>query len=274
MSSSEMLLRQRYSLSFFTTTLLIALTTKSSLAFSITPPTQYLPVQVYTTPTNVGLVRLNPVNVTSITRGGTTGFLQTLRQAFKDWTFTPAPNDLAGSFQLEKYLAKDVFLSIPVVGAQIELFYNPGNGDPILDNSLKWIQRVVSNHGNTPNVHGNNEDIIDNLYNPNDPYYPYNTNSQGVNTDSQGFRSFHDFSARGDQAENHNWLGELYLVKQTAPRQVTIYNGIQWGWSNNSNIQGVPEPLTMFASGVCLGFGALFKKNVQENKRKQKVSKS
>lgn len=84
MSSAEILLRQRYSLSFFTTTLLIALTTESSLAFSIIPPAEYLPVEVYISPTNVGIVSLYPVNVTSVTRGGTTGFLQTLSQAFKD----------------------------------------------------------------------------------------------------------------------------------------------------------------------------------------------
>jgi hypothetical protein len=259
MSSTEILLRQRYSLSFFTTTLLIALTTESSLAFSITAPTEYSPVEIYNTYNNnssyVGTVTLYP-DITSITRGGTTGFLQTLSQAFQDWTFNPAPSDLAGSFQVEKYLAKyTVIESTPVVGGEIKLLYKPGDGDPILDNSLKWIQRVVNNHSATPNVHGNNADIIDNLSNPNAPYYPYNT-------ESQGFRSFYDFSRRSDPAENHNWLAELYLVKETAPKQVTIYNGIQWGWSNTA--QPVPEPLTIFASGVCLGFGALFKKTVKE----------
>lgn len=261
MSSSEMLLRQRYSFSFFTTTLLIALTTESSLAFSITPPTEYLPVQVYTTPNNVGLVRLNPVNVTSITRGGTTGFLQTLRQAFTDWTFNPAPNDLAGTFQINKYLAKNEFESIPLVGAQIDVLYIPGAGDPILDNSLKWIQRVVNNHSHTTHVHGDNEDIIDTPY-TDAPFYPFDFES--------GYSTFGDLSSRGDQDQNHHWLAELYLVKKTAPRQVTIYNGIQWGWSNTS-VQSVPEPLTIFASGVCLGFGALFKKTVKgtgQNKTK------
>ena len=266
MSSTEILLRQRYSLSFFTTTLLIALTTESSLAFNITAPTEYSPVEIYNTYNNnssyVGTVTLYP-EITSITRGGTTGFLQTLSQAFQGWTFNPAPSDLAGNFQVEKYHAKyTVIESIPVVGGKIELFYNPGNGDPIVDNSLKWIQRVVDNHSLTPDVHGNNEDIIDTYPNANAPYYPFDTNSQGVNTDSQGFRSFYDFSRRGDPAQNHNWLAELYLVKETAPKQVTIYNGIQWGWSNTA--PPVPEPLTIFASGVCLGFGTLFKKTVKE----------
>jgi hypothetical protein len=266
--------QQRYSLSFFTTTLLIALTTESSLAFSITPPTEYLPVENYTTPTNVGIVQLNPVNVISITRGGTTEFLQTLNQAFQDWTFNSAPNDLVGTFYLQTYRATTMDGSIPLVGGELMLFYIPGDGDPILDDSLKWIQRVVNNHSLSPNVHGNNADIIDNVTednpNPDAPYYPYNT-------ESQGFRTFADWSSRPDQTQNHNWLAELYLVKQTAPKQVTIYNGIQWGWTNvtwgstNPITQPVPEPLTIFASGVCLGFGALFKKTVKgtgQNKTK------
>lgn len=270
MSTFKTLLQQRYSLSVFTTTLLIALTTESSLAFSITTPTEYSPVEIYNTYNNnssyVGTVTLYP-EITSITRGGTTGFLQTLNQAFQDWTFNTAPSDLAGSFQIEKYLAKyTVIESTPVVGGEIELLYKPSNGDPILDNSLKWIQRVVSNHRAIGGGHGINEDVIDNL-NGNTPYYPYNT-------ESRGFRSFYDFSRRPDPVENHNWLAELYLVKETGPRQATIYNGIQWGWNNTA--QPVPEPLTIFASGVCLGFGALFKKTVKgtgQNKTKtlQKV---
>lgn len=270
MSSSEMLLRQKYSLSFFTTTLLIALTTKSSLAFSITPPTEYLPVQVYTTPSNVGLVRLNPINVTSITRGGTTDFLAKLRMEFSEWTFNPAPTDLAGSFRVQRYIAKYLppdRIYAAGVGGELELQYDYGEGDPKPgDSELHWIQRVVSNHVGP--IHGTNQDNIDVRFGADNPYYDTAFGYQPFDG-----RTFWDVSQR-EPENSHNWLAELYLVKKTAPKQVTIYNGIQWGWSNNSNIQAVPEPLTMFAAGVSLGFGALFKKNVQENKRKQKVSKS
>jgi hypothetical protein len=266
MLAHETVLRQRYSLSFLTTTLLIALTTQSSLAFSITPPTEYLPVEIYTTPTNVGIVSLYPTNVTSITRGGTTGFLQTLNQAFQDWTFNTAPSDLAGSFQIEKYLAKTVFESTPVVGGQLQLRYNYVDSDPIPDGSLHWIQRVVNNHSLTGN-HGDQEDVIDidPAGQPN-PYYDHAFDATET--------TFNDFSRRNDPAQNHNWLAELYLVKETGVRQATIYNGIQWGWNNTA--QPVPEPLTIFASGVCLGFGALLKKTVKgtgQNKTKtlQKV---
>ncbi len=270
MSIPKTILQQRYSLSVFTTTLLIALTTESSLAFSITTPTEYSPVEIYNTYNNnssyVGTVTLYP-EITSITRGGTTGFLQTLSQAFQDWTFNPAPNDLAGSFEVEKYLAKyTVINSAPVVGGQLQLRYNYVDSDPIPDGSLHWIQRVVNNHSLTGN-HGDQEDVIDiaPAGQPN-PYYDHTFDATET--------TFNDFSRRPDPAQNHNWLAELYLVKETGVRQATIYNGIQWGWSNTA--QPVPEPLTIFASGVCLGFGALFKKTVKgtgQNKTKslQKV---
>jgi hypothetical protein len=278
MLSLKILLRQRYSLSFITTTLLMALTTESSLAFSINPPgggaAEYLPVQTYTYRNDLdimtfGLTTLNPANVRSITRGGTTGFLTTLKMEFQDWTFNPAPTDLAGSFRVQKYIAKylpqDAIYEAGV-GAELKLQYDYNEGDPKPEDSkLHWIQRVVSNHRGT---HGTNQDNIDIRLNAQNPYYDTAFGEQPFDE-----RTFYDRSTR--EVENsHNWLAELYLVKETAPKQVTIYNGIQWGWSNNSNIHSVPEPLTIFASGVSLGFGALFKKNVQENKRKQKVSKS
>jgi hypothetical protein len=83
--------------------------------------------------------------------------------------------------------------------------------------------------------------------------------------------TFHDFSGRIDTENNHSWLADLYLVEGDGPQNVTIYNGIQWGWSNN--VQPVPEPLTVLGAGVALGFGALFKKTgkgIGEEKTKQK----
>jgi len=264
MLSLEILLRQRYSLSFITTTLLIALTTESSLAFTINPPgnstAQYLFVQPYTYTNDLdiqtlGLTTLNPINVTSITRGGTTGFLATLRREFQDWTFNPAPTDLAGSFRVQKYIAKylpqDAIYEAGV-GAELELQYDYGEGDPKPEDSkLHWIQRVVSNHRGT---HGTNQDNIDIRFNAQEPYYDIAFGRQPFDE-----RTFYDLSQR--EVENsHNWLAELYLVKETAPKQVTIYNGIQWGWSNNHSVQSVPEPLTILGAGISLGFGVLFKK--------------
>lgn len=39
-------------------------------------------------------------------------------------------------------------------------------------------------------------------------------------------------TGRPDIDEKHDWYAELYLVQETAPKTVTIYNGISWGWNN------------------------------------------
>ena len=44
--------------------------------------------------------------------------------------------------------------------------------------------------------------------------------------------NFYDNPFRSDIKENHNWAAELYLVEETSPKTVTIYNGIKWGWKN------------------------------------------
>jgi len=269
MSLPKMFLRQRSSLSFFATTFIIALTTQSSLAFSITQIGQgnnigyWDPKEEYTLTdeSKKGTTTLDPTIPISISRGGTEEFLHTLRKAFPTWNFTRAAKDLAGSFEVKEY---DAVGSYDLVGAKFQLLYKPGNNDPTpQDSTLHWIQRVVNNHSLTPDEHGNNADIIDKPPETNNPYYPWHATVLG-------FKQFKDFSRRPDADQNHNWLAELYLVKETEPQQVTIYNGVQWGWKN----EVVPEPLTIFGSGVGLGLGVFFKKKVHGSTRKQKISKS
>jgi len=273
MLSLEILLRQRYSLSLFITTSLIALTTQSSLAFSINPlgpvgaTASWTPQVSYTLDNQTtGITRLSPTAVRSITRGGTTAFLRTLRQSFQDWTFNVASNDLNGRFDVSKY---DAVYGVTdygnkFTGGRLELQYTPATGDP-QGNTLRWIQRIVNNHSLLVPVsegHGTPADMIDVNAEATNPFY--NTSF------SADERTFSDTSTR-EAENNHNWLGELYLVELIAPRQVRIYNGIQWGWENR--VESVPEPLTIFGSGVSLGFGVLFKKKVQGNRKKQKASK-
>jgi hypothetical protein len=275
----KILLRQRYSLSCFTTTLLIALTTQSSLAFSITPPQYGKTEESYTLANQTrGTTRLSPTTLTSITRGGIIGFLGTLRRDFPTWTFNSAPNDLAGRFEVETYNAVGTALyvdgeSSEFVGANLILNYVPGIGDPTLS-SVHWIQRVYTNHRYTPppnniDEHGNYGDIIDirpgNVANP---FY----DAPGTDGLSLAPGYFSDSPARPDPDKNHSWLAQLYLVELTGSEQVTIYNGVQWGWENK--VEPVPEPITIFGSGMGLGLGVLFKKNVQRNRKKEKASKS
>ena len=262
MLSSEAVLRQRYSLSFLATTLLIALTTQSSLAFSINPlgplgATQnWDPDESYTlTDGRTGITRLNPTAAQSLTRGGTTSLLTLLSSNFPNWTFNPAGNDLAGSFEVQIY---DAVGTPNQVGAQFRLQYIPGINDPTPNgNNLHWIQRVFDNHNITNNPsHGNSENVIDIGSGVTNPFYDTAFDASETH--------FFDFSRRGDANNNHNWLAELYLVDQTAPETVTIYNGVQWGWNN----EVVPEPTTIFGSAIFLGVGGWLKrkKSSQQNK--------
>lgn len=251
MLSPEILLRQKCSLSFLTTTLLITLTTQSSLAFGISQLGTVSNSESYSlaNPDRQGVTQLlNPIGVTSITRGGTLGFLTQLQTRYQNWTFNTAPNDLAGIFNITRYAAQG---TAERVGAELRLEYIPGPGDPTpLNNSLHWIQRVFNNHDNQTDVHNDFDDKIDVGSQLINPFY----DTLGAATET----IFYDFSGRIDTNNNHSWLADLYLVDETSPQNVTIYNGIQWGWSNT--VEPVPEPVTIFGTATALGCGVLFKR--------------
>ena len=272
---SKKKLRQKYSLSFFATTLLIALTTESSLAFSINP-VPFLTVGAteewdldesynLANPQRRGTTTLSPTRVRQLTRGGSSGFLSTLRRSFPGWTFSGASRDLSGSFEIKKYNA----IGTPTeVGAKFLLDYIPGAGDPTAQgNILHWIQRVVNNHPVANNKHGDHADVIDIRPGQINPYYDtfYGLRKRFGPRTFYDFSNrpsdetlFYDLSARPDPGQNHNWLAELYLVEEIAPRQVRIYNGIQWGWQNR--VESVPEPLTMLGAAAALGYGVILKR--------------
>jgi hypothetical protein len=253
MLSPEILLRQKGSLSFLSTALLITLTAQSSLAFSISQSNTIVSETYFLeNPSRQGITTLNPVYATSITRGGTLGFQATLQTYFPNWTINTAPNDLAGIFDIQRYAAQGTPTR---VGAELILEYIPGAGDPTpLGNTLHWIQRVFDNHNLTNNPgHGNYENVIDS--GANDPYYDTVGNANET--------YFSDFPGRIDAANNHTWFAELYLVEENSPQNITIYNGIQWGWNNN--VQPVPEPLTMFGAAAALGYGAILKRKYSKN---------
>jgi hypothetical protein len=262
--SQRKMQQKQYSLGFFTTTLLVVLTSQSSFAFTITPPQPgasitYDPSEEYILPDGrKGITTLNPLSVTSIARGGTAAFLATLKAAFPAWNFNKAANDLAGSFDVEVY---DALGTPSAVGADFRLQYNPAGGDPTpANNELHWIQRVVDNHNITNNPgHGNFEDVIDGLPSQTDPFY-----DTFGDADED---SFHDFPTRHDADKNHFWFADLYLVELTAPQTVTIYNGVRWGWTNT-----VPEPssvLGLLALGT-LGAASTIKRKLKPSQSTEK----
>lgn len=261
-------LRLKYSLNFFTTTLLISLTTQSSLAFNITPPRHGPTGERYTLENQTkGFARRNPTDLISITRGGTIGFLETLRREFPTWTFNSAPNDLAGRFDVYMYSGlatigySNDYQKVELVGGNLELNYIPGIGDPEpTSSSLRWIQRVLySNY--TITWDGSYEDFIDVGSEAIDPFYDLLGSTPPF---------FESFASRSDLNKNHTWLAELYLVNQTAPNQVTIYNGVQWGWESRVESvpdQSVPEPLTILGAATALGYGGILKRQYFKKKK-------
>jgi hypothetical protein len=276
MLSVEILLRPRYSLSFFTTTLLIALSTQSSLAFSINSLENWDTEARYTLAdqrqgiTTTGSLR-------SLARGGTTTFLRTLARDFPDWNFNVASSDLTGSFNVSIYDPVGINGRVvngnvgdAIVGAQLNLNYQPGTGDPTAQgNSLHWIQRVFSNH-RPPNLndHGMFEDRIDIGSGVKNPFYDTRTDEEIRNNIPPLAEGTFSDGPRREGSRNHSWLAELYLVEETAPRYVTIYNGIGWDWGNTVEPvpeQDVPEPLTIFGAAAALGYGAILKRKYSKN---------
>jgi hypothetical protein len=256
---------QRYFSVLLTTPLLVALTSHSGLAFSVNLPaaapdspcklfSAYCVSRTYRSPT-FGTVTTTLAPVSRLPIGGTAAFLNLLNSSIwaqNGWTFQKAKLLLIGSFDIKAYAAY-ADPNRPSVGATIQIDYNPGSTsfrqDPIGSN-VHWIQRVVSNHatratinGTTDLGHGNNEDKIDvftgqtipaftNVFNP-----FYDTSSPAANS-----TSFGDLIGRPDLTENHNWSAQLFLVELTAPKTVTIYNGISWGWSNTFTPPPPPPP--------------------------------
>jgi hypothetical protein len=253
-------LQPRYSLSFFATTLLITLTSQPSSAFTITSAKNgnFNNSVGYTLSNGAqGNAFLAPSPVTQLSPmdlekdGKVAPFLVLLRDLFKPkdgWTFTPAKNDLAGSFELQHYYVCAPQTqcgnerNVPAtggVGAFIDLTYVPSKGDPTPESSeLHWIQRVENNHNATTNKHGDLENIIDvTASNKTNPYYD--------NGFFAGENFFVDRPYRPDEENDHNWTAELYLVEvkepTNAPKTVTFYNGIKWGWGNRITACPVPK---------------------------------
>jgi len=246
------------------TTPVIAFSSSSVLAFSITP-TQPGATEIYDAEEEYiineqeGITRLNPLSVTELPRGGTAGLLELLNTEFvpNGWTFQTADNDLAGSFNITNYNA----VGTPsTVGAIFDLDYVPQGVDPITrgNTRLHWIERIFNNHPITGS-HGDNDNAI----------------IGGIQTNpfTDPGRLFYDFTVfsatpprfvaaprRPDPDKSHQWNAELYLVSIdiTNPNTVTIYNGIRWGWTNTiSEPLSVPEPSSVLGLLALGTFGAI-----------------
>lgn len=199
-----------------------------------------------------------------------------LKAQFPTWAFNYSPG-LAGTLNISTY--KPVSSADDNGGAILDATYTRAGTDPTIAN-LHWIQLVVTN---LPLGGGSTKGYIDPL--PNDdtlPFYwtvPEDSSStmktycgynyvQGNKTAST--YHFFDCSQRTPPSGTPtDWTGYLLLASWTDPggnnwlkmappaadQKVTIYDGIEWGWTLRDDAD-VPEPdsVVLLLTGL-IGFG-------------------
>ncbi|OGR24602.1 MAG: hypothetical protein A2X83_11965 [Desulfuromonadales bacterium GWD2_54_10] len=234
---------------FVLTVLLFVFSLESVYAFNIIPAPNaalksFVPSEAYEVKDGLkGVVTRQPISFTSLPRGGTEGFLAELATAFpaaKGWTFLAAAQDLQGSFSVTAY---NVFFNGTVTGGGFAFDYIPAGTDPLNKGNaeIHWIQRIVSNHKRRSS-HGTPENRID-VRTPKDketrpdvPFYDViPKGDKRFDAFSRSLPPHYEFDAgRNDAENNHKWNAEVYLVSinKNAPKNVTIYNGVSWGWEN------------------------------------------
>ena len=159
--------------------MILAFTAHGSLAFSFSYPplSRIRAFDYYTYIESATGDRISgfttPILVQEMELGGSDELWELLND-FSDenpgqWEFVRAESDLEGSFELDYYLACGFRTECGEqgdegVGLDISLFFYPEGNDPvpgIIDNNLRWIQRVESNHSLQPDEHGIPENVID-----------------------------------------------------------------------------------------------------------------
>jgi hypothetical protein len=197
----------------------------------------YDPLDIYAAPGGFGFAFLLPPIPIELPRGGFTSptldFNGTLTGTFKmadGWDFKAAGADLAAnSLEVTSY---DVFGDATRVGIE----GTGGKGLPrgfavrytgAAQANPHWIQVIRDNHNITNNPgHGNDEHIVDS--GAATPYYDDGAAADATN--------FFDAPSRSDSTESHYWIGALYYASAKGPglaaQEVTILNGMLWGWGN------------------------------------------
>ncbi|VXD22749.1 conserved hypothetical protein [Planktothrix serta PCC 8927] len=272
----------------FVSTFTVTLTERSTVAFTLVPAqpgatSNWRPVSPYLIQDNLGNFYEGSTEVDTrlwmqpISPGGTGTFKITLglwatasERGFFGWNFQPAEQELKGSFDIVNYLACGYSVLCGIenpgepdprdngVGATFYLKYRPAPDDPQpgqQGRQLHWIQMVRANYGvgfpGGPILPG--LPFIDNLAKRDDPYYD---TAAFPGEAGEDFFMDRPYSPGEIAALSENYFeAELYLVEETTPvgnpvREVTIYNGIKWGWINK--ISPICPNNTIKFNGVCL----------------------
>ncbi|MBN3910281.1 MAG: hypothetical protein HWQ35_28180 [Nostoc sp. NMS1] len=213
-----------------------------------------------------GTTFLSPRYVAPIQLGGTRAFLNMFKNdvRWQGWNFESSKKNLYGNFEISNYYGcgaqtlcakEDPNPKNHIrggVGANINIKYNPKKTDPKPEQGkIHWIQHIVNNHtiydeqqsvSENENLHGVRYDGIDiPPYQNANPYYRGGNERDALSGKSE-FSAF-DRPYRPDAKNPHTWFAELYLVEETAEREVTIYNGIRWGWINRVYRRKNPLPI-------------------------------
>lgn len=237
------------------------------------------------------------IQPTVLQRGGTPGARRLLQKHFPDWTFLIAPpvegdSSLKGEFKIKQYYACDnvtdcgVPSTFPInygVGALLDLDFIPGLGDPSYDGEFeyKWIGRVTSSHSQLPSPNGSYgliEERIDNNGQTDNPF--------AVLTDSDyyGVPNYYDRPYRGNPQDNHYWNSELFLAREIGTKTAVIYDGISWGWENETmpnpacSDEGTqcppppPECTGGSGGGGCAINAAIYDEKLSDNKNNSSTS--
>jgi hypothetical protein len=167
------------------------------------------------------------------------------------YTFRSADTDLNGQFRLLKYYpctpqTASACLGLnDIVGAKIEFFYVPGQGDPAGNQSyfiqlLNPVPKVKDKEvifDNSPTGQGGDFE--------NTPVYPF---QKEYPLKDKIARFFEDTPNIDEVTKPHDWAFRVYLATDTIPHDengnvklnpdgtvpivTTLYNGMSWGWSN------------------------------------------
>ena len=169
-----------------------------------------------------------------------------LETSYSDWKFTSSQTNLSGTLDVEYYYACAQELDCGKefgeqnnrndgFGSAFRIDYDLGEGDPDINN-LHWIQRAFYEEPGPIVV---NEIDFPESSNQDSPYYDVAGNAEGGDYFVDRPYRFGG-SALLTEGE-YDWNAELYIVEETGDKQVTIYNGIKWGWQT-SVFDPPPDP--------------------------------
>jgi hypothetical protein len=190
----------------------------------------------------------------------------------QNWNFVSAPSRLNGEFVVLDYYAcalngpqlpcgstlpGDNSFSLDIersVGAAFSMFYRPGVNDPPtsvltpggpnpseFNRNLNWVQIISVEGGPIAGISRFLDTGAQGVERP--PFYHSvlfapDPESPGSN---DRLSIFADAPQRADFTETWDWSAELYLT-ETNGSQVTLYDGISWGWSTTVTTDPPPPP--------------------------------